>query len=321
VVGNPLGHFRPFQLFPVDSPSHKRCTLCAVLHKSKVVRAVWGNTLRQTRKALGLKRRARNWPPNGLEPVVQHHTDLLQRFLDQAPKSWSFSGKTVCEIGCSDCLAIAGFLLGKGAASVDLVEPSPPVLHPLQLEVLAAIRQAGWPLDNTFLRGETGLTLDKDRVTYHNCFMESLDFENRFDYLFSFDVMEHVEDLDGFYTACRRVLKPRGQMFHSIDFSGHSEFEDPVPPLDFQTYPDWLYYLMYPPFHRTTRRFVSHHRQAVAGAGLVVDEIRVVRRADALYMASVRPRLRSRARSLPAEELSVLQAVIVSHKSPEAGSS
>jgi cyclopropane fatty-acyl-phospholipid synthase-like methyltransferase len=197
---------------------------------------------------------------------------------------------------------------------VDLVEPSPPVLDSLQRKVLESIQQTGLALDTTFVSGERELRLDETRVTYHKSFMESLGFENRYDCLFSFDVTEHVEDLYGFYSACRKVLKPGGQMFHSIDFSGHSEFEDPVPPLDYQTYPDWIYYLMYPPFYRTTRSFLSQHHQAMTDSGFVIDETKVVRRAQPDYVAHVWPHLRSKARALPKEEVSILQAVVVSHR-------
>ncbi len=264
--------------------------------------------------ALRLKQRPRPWPPNGLESVIRHHAELVRRFVAQAPVHWQIAGKTFCEVGPSDCLAVAGFLLGKGVARVDLVEPSPPVLHPLQRKVLESIRQSGLALDTTFIRGERELQLDETRVSYHNSFMESLAFEERYDYLFSFDVMEHVEDLHGFYSACRRVLKPGGQMFHSIDFSGHSEFEDPVPPLDYQTYPEWLYYLMYPPFYRTTRSFLSQHLQAMTGADFIIDGTKVVRRAEPDYLARVWPRLRNKARALPTEEVAILQAVVVSHR-------
>ena len=103
-------------------------------------------------------------------------------------------------------------------------------------------------------------------------------------------------------------------MFHNIDFSGHSEFEDPVPPLDFQTYPEWLHNLMYPPFWRATRSFLSEHYQGMSRAGLEHDETWVLRRADPDYLAAIWPRLRRKARSLPPEEVAVLQAVVTSHR-------
>jgi SAM-dependent methyltransferase len=285
-----------------------------MLHKAKVARAIWYSTRRRVRLALRIKPRVRPWPAYGVEAVVAHHTDLVRRFLEAAPPAWNFTGKTVCEAGCSDCLAIASLLVGKGAAKVDLVEPTPPILNPLQAEVLKAVRQAGFPLDTTILSSGSALSFDSARVMYYDSFLETLDFESRYDYLFSIDVMEHVEDLDGFYAACRKALKPGGQMFHDIDFSGHSEFEDPVPPLDFQTFPDWLHDLMYPPFSRTTRLFLSDHYQAMSRAGLMLGETRVLRRADPDYLAAIWPHLRRRARSFPPDEVGVLQAVVTSHR-------
>lgn len=285
-----------------------------MLHKGKVGRVVWYSTRRRLRLALGLKPRFRAWPAQGLEAVVVHHTELVRRFLEVVPAAWDVAGKTVCEAGCSDCFAIASFLLRKGAAKVDLVEPSPPVLDPLQADVLKAVQQNDLDLDTTIFCGGKTLSLDSARVQYHNCVMEALRFENNYNYIFSIDVMEHVEDLDGFYTACRKLLKPGGQMFHSIDFSGHSEFEDPVPPLDFQTYPDWLHDLMYPRFSRVTRSFLGDHYQAMSRAGLVLDGTRVIRKADPDYVAAIWPHLRARARSFPPEEVGALQAVVTSHK-------
>jgi cyclopropane fatty-acyl-phospholipid synthase-like methyltransferase len=201
-----------------------------------------------------------------------------------------------------------------GAAHIDLIEPSPPILNQGQVKILRQMQQNGFRLDPTILREGSEVSLDDSRVTYRDCFMEALNKENSYDYLFSFDVMEHVEDLQGFYAACRKALKLGGQMFHVIDFSGHSEFEDPVPPLDFQTYPDWLFYLMYPPFNRATRSFVSDHQRAMVSVGLKVDETKVTRRADLPYLAALWPRLRRKARLFPQDEVGILEAVVVGHK-------
>jgi SAM-dependent methyltransferase len=285
-----------------------------MLHKAKVGRVLYYSARRGIRIALGIKPRVRAWPPRGVEATVAHHSDLVRRFLEAAPPNWDFAGKTFCEAGCSDCLTLASFLLAKGAARVDLIEPSPPVLSSLQAEILKGVAKNGFPLDLTILRDGDPLSLDDRRVTYYNCFVEKLDFGDRYDYLFSLDVMEHVEDLDGFYAACKKVLKPGGQMFHSIDFSGHDQFEDPVPPLDFQTYPDWLHDLMYPRFHRATRSFPSEHLQAMTRAGLVIDHTKVLRKASPEYLDEIWPRLRPKARSLPRDEVAMLQAVVVARK-------
>jgi SAM-dependent methyltransferase len=179
---------------------------------------------------------------------------------------------------------------------------------------LQAIKAKGYALDTSILLNGTGVCLDSSKITYHNCFMDALKGENRYDYLFSHHVMEHVEGLEAFYRDCWRILKPGGQMFHCIDFSGHSELEDPVPPLDFQTYPDWLYYLMCPPFYRATRAFIGEHYAAMEKAGMLLDETKVTWRAEPDYVKEIWPELRHQARRRKPEEVSILEAVVVCHK-------
>jgi hypothetical protein len=286
-----------------------------MLHKAKVAIAVWGNAKRQARLFLGLKPRVRAWPPDGFEPALQHHTRLVKRFLKEMPEGWDVRGKTVCEVGSKDCLSIASLLIGMGAARVELVEPfPPPCLTQDQARILRTIQQNGFKLDTGILRNGGEVALDETRVAFQSCFMEAIPVKNVYDYIYSIHVLEHVEDLEGFYAACHKVLKPGGQMFHCIDFSGHSELEDPVPPLDHQTYPDWLHDLMYPPYYRQTRFFLGEHQQATIKAGLIIDEVRVTRRADAACLDTVWPRLRKAAQLIPRDELAVLEAVVVSHK-------
>lgn len=283
-------------------------------HPKTVAQAIYYSARLRTRVWLGIKPRPRAWPPKGYDPLLAHHADLVRLFLQNAPASWKFPGKHVCEIGPSDCLSLAGLVSGLGAAHVDLVEPNPPIVNETQRRVLEEIRRQGHPLDTAILANGSDVRLNPDKVTYHNCFMDALPGQNRYDYLFSHHVMEHVEGLEPFYRDCWRVLKPGGQMFHCIDFSGHSELEDPVPPLDFQTYPDWLYYLMYPPFYRATRSFISEHYAAMQRAGLVLDDTKVTWRAEPGYLKAIWPELRSQAKQLPPDEVGILEAVVVSHK-------
>lgn len=42
-----------------------------------------------------------------------------------------------------------------------------------------------------------------------------------------------------------------------FDFSGHEFPEDPIPPLDFQTYPDWLFNLIVPKYRRAAGHFAD----------------------------------------------------------------
>jgi hypothetical protein len=132
--------------------------------------------------------------------------------------------------------------------------------------------------------------------------------------IYSLNVLEHVENLDGFFGSCYRATSPGGWNAHIIDLGGHGEFEEPVPPLDFQTYPDALFRWMYPPYYRATRRFVGDYRAAAERAGFVIHELRTLTAADPGYVQKVWPKLRAAARRRPVEEVSIIEFALITSR-------
>ena len=156
--------------------------------------------------------------------------------------------------------------------------------------------------------------LDAKLVSHHSCHMEHFSAADKYDFLSSFSVIEHVEDLEAFYFSCWKALKREGWMLHIIDLGGHDQFEDPLPPLDFQTYADWLFSLMYPRHYRATRRFLGEHKQAVTHAGFIIKDIKVRRKADPAYLAEIWPELRAAARARPRDEVGVIEFALLARK-------
>jgi hypothetical protein len=284
-----------------------------MLHKRRVISALYYSTRRRLRTALGIPRRAQ--PPLPLEQLLERH-GLIARFLQQhLPPQLDPTGKVACEVGAGDCLASASLFLAKGASHVDIVEVDPPVISEQQLQVLHLLKKQGLPMDLTMIQGrDTGLRLDEKRVTYHRCYMENFNSENAHDFIFSFSVIEHIEDLGGFYASCWKTLRPGGWMLHLVDLSGHGPLDDPVPPLDFQTYPDWLYNLIFPPYHRATRRFFNEHVSAVTDTGFIVEQATPTRKADAAYVDRSWPKLRSAAKARSREEFQILEFLLLARK-------
>lgn len=287
-----------------------------MLHKRKVILALYYGMRRRLRMALRIPPRA--GPPPMLsqpvEQIVQRH-GLIARLIQQyTPADLDLTGTAVCEIGAGDCLAGASLFLGKGARHVNIVEVEAPVTNEKQLQVLERLKKEGLPLDLTIIKANGELHLDGKRVTYHRCYMEHFNSQNAHQLVFSFAVVEHVEDLEDFYASCWRTLRPGGWMLHWIDLSGHQWLEDPVPPLDFQTYPDWLYNLMFLRYQRATRRFFNEHLAAVTDAGFVIREATPTRTADLAYLDRLWPKLRPAAKARPREELQVLEFVLLARK-------
>lgn len=289
-----------------------------MLHKRKVFRELIGNARRQIRILLRLKPRAR---PPMLEQVpeetVERYRRICQFYRDWLPTDADLRGARVCEVGPGDGLASASLLLGRGASHVDLVESFPLALREQHLQVLQRLGKEGLPLDLGAVNVRDGaVQLNPQKITWHTCFMENFTEQAQFDWIISVSVLEHVEDLEGFFKSCWRTLRSGGQMLHIVDLSGHGELETPVPDLDFQTYPDWLFGCMSPRYHRATRRFIADYKHALAEGGFSRYELLPTRRAETTYLQEVRPKLRRVARRVPFEELAVLEFVLRARKEP-----
>jgi len=223
--------------------------------------------------------------------------------------------KRACEIGCGDCLSTADLLLGAGFGRVYLVEKQPIVLNGKQRAILDRLKSLGeLPNAGDCVVEAGGLAIDEDRVKIVPEYFEDALLPERVDLLFSHDVVEHVEDLPGFFGKCAEFLNGGGIMVHKFDLSGHEFFEDPLPPLDFQTYPDWLYEIMFPRYRRACRWFLKDIQDAMTSAGFHTLEVHLLRSADTGYLHHIRPLLRGQARALSDEELAPLDIVIVSQK-------
>ncbi|HEX7859831.1 MAG TPA: methyltransferase domain-containing protein [Verrucomicrobiae bacterium] len=287
-----------------------------MLHKKRVAQTVYYALKRRVRRTLGFRPRHTAAPVLGcaFEEVIARHGWIVRTIVEHGPKELDLRGKAACEVGAGDCLAGASCLLSKGARHVNIVEVEPPVVNERQVEVLNALKKQGLPVDPSIVQRNGDWHLDSSRVAYYTCFMEKFEPREEHEFLFSFSVMEHVEDLHAFYTNCHRVLAPGGWMLHQIDLGGHALFEDPMPPLDFQTYPDWLFRLMYPKYHRATRRFVDEHVEAVKRAGFKVTKVTPTRKADENYLRGLWPNLRSAARKRPFEDVQVVEFALLARK-------
>jgi len=287
-----------------------------MLHKQRVILALYYGLRRRLRIALRIRPRVRPPPvlSQPLEQIVQRHGSIARYIQLYLPPDVDLTGKAVCEVGAGDCLAAASLLLGRGAAHVDIIEVQSPVVNEKQLQVLQRLKADGFPIDIPMVRAAHGICLDEKRVRYHRCFMEDFESENAHELIFSFSVVEHVEDFVGFYASCWKTLCPGGWMLHVVDLSGHGCFEDPLPPLDFQTYPDWLHDLMSPPYYRATRRFFNEHVSAVTNSGFKIHQITATRKAEQGYVDRIRSKLRPAARNRPREELQVLEFVLLARK-------
>ncbi len=282
---------------------------CPIPYPKRFFREFSWSAFRQAKAMLGLKRRV--LAPvlsQPLEAIVARHAWVCDVLQDWLPPLHDLYGKRACEAGAGDCLAAASMMLGLGVSRVTIVEGEPPVLGYKQAEVIGALRERGYPCDASILTAEHNLNPDK--CEYVQSHMEDYVGAENCSLTYSVCVGEHVEDLTGFFTSCRRVLEPGGLMVHYIDLGGHGMFEDPMPPLDFHLYSDLLYGTIYPRYNRATRRFTSDYIRAAKDAGFQHIQVRPTRKADLEYVEARKPYFKSRAKIIPNDELAVLEFVL-----------
>jgi len=248
-----------------------------------------------------------------MDTAVARYELICGKLLAELGPNPVLTDKVMCEAGAGDGLAVAALLISLGARKVHLVELNPPVATKRQVEILEQLQKKGLPLRPDAVLEAQPLRL-KDAVVYHQCFMEEMDTVAAFDLIFSNSVLEHVEDVDTFFGRCFRSLKPGSRMIHCIDLGGHASFEDPMPPLEFQIYPDWLFWLMSPPFNRATRRAVGEYVQFAKSVGFTNVVVKPTRLADPAYLEAVWPRLNRRIRRAGKAGVAVVEFILIADK-------
>jgi SAM-dependent methyltransferase len=238
------------------------------------------------------------WSEGSLERNVKHVlavADIVTRHVDVA-------GKVGAEIGPGDSLGTAYALLKQGAARVYAIEKFASVDVPTNAALASA-------LDAKF-GGESA------KVEHVQAFFEDFKPSEPLDFIYSNDVLEHVDPAPVFRHAFN-VLKPGGDFVHCVDFTGHGAFHNPQRPLDFLTCPDWLWVCMHSAMETTNRVRYSEIMSLAKAVGFELVSVKPVRRASAEYLASIRPHLLPRYRALSDEDLSVMQCEMHFRK-PEA---
>lgn len=286
-------------------------------HTGPFLRSAYYGTRWRIKQWLGIKVKPHtDVLSGGLDSAVTRYRRICQTLLENLPERGLIRDAVVSEIGCGDCLAAADMMLGLGAKHIHLVEFIPMVVTETHGVALAPlIEDATLPNNGSVLAEDSPPRLNNALVTFHEGLLENIRLPEPVDFLYSFDVLEHVEDLDGFFAYCGEVVRPGGMMMHKFDLSGHGQFEDPMPPLDFQTMPRWLYEIAFPKYNRAVGNFFDQFQASMEKHGFTELRIIPIRVAEADYLNEVWPHLRSEARQRSKDTVKLLDIIVIARKS------
>jgi SAM-dependent methyltransferase len=281
-------------------------------HYKPALKTAFYSHVSTLKQKLGLKRKPTSRVMHkGMDHALERYARICHTLLAHIPEPSSLSSAVASEIGCGDCFAAADMMLGLGAKHVHLVEFLPFELTDDNREALKALAsQENLPNKGTVFDSSGSPQLDKDKATYHQGLLENIQLPEKVDFLYSFDVLEHVEDLEGFFSYCGEVVKPGGMMLHKFDLSGHGLFEDPMPPLDFQTFPRWLFDLIFLKYQRAVGHFADEFISAMEKHGFNDIKVVPIKTADPEYLEDIWPSLRRDARARSKEIVKLLDLVI-----------
>lgn len=215
-------------------------------------------------------------------------------------------GKVLLEYGPGDLPGVALLMYAHGARKVYCVDRFPLVaLSDKNRRALAILLDGLAPdLRARAAAAVNGPSLDANAVEYIVRADGLSGFDAAIDLVFSRAVLEHVNDLDATFRDMAKALKPGGRALHQVDLRSHGLHK--VNRLDFLTWRDSAWDLMYSGKGFPNRHRVDRYREAIARAGLAEPTLRPTELARKDEVDDVRPRLAARFRGLSDEDLAWL---------------
>lgn len=223
-------------------------------------------------------------------------------------------GLAIAEVGPGDYLTSGFAMLAAGAASYTAIERFVGDYRGQVAKDWYRAIEKRWPAFFGDLPWPAGLSGDSfpencgERVQVVDEPFEKYEPKRRFDLVCSFQVGEHLSDIEVFAQMHRRILAPGGTAVHRVDFAPHSVWESYADPLTFLRPPDWLWTLM--GSHRGLPNRIRHHEflAAFGSAGLTVMKAEL----ETFDPSRIdRAKLARRFRDMPQESLQVASAVYV----------
>jgi hypothetical protein len=287
-----------------------------LLHKRRVALALYYASRWRLKQWLRLPEKPNLHVVHGnFEQAVARHRRVcktLEPYFQAVPQ---LSDGIAAEIGSGDCLAAADMLLGMGARHVHLIDQRPIVISPQHRAIVDVLAfDQAFPNAGDILMRDEPTRLNKQMATTHTGLLEAVGLPEAAHLIYSFDVLEHVEDLHGFFHRCRQMSKPGTIHVHKFDLSGHEFFEDPLPPLDFQTYPDWLFNLIFPKYRRAVGHLADEIFDALEENDCRIEQVVPLRTAEPAYLDKIRPSLRTKMRRCSSETLAMLDVIVVARQ-------
>ena len=229
------------------------------------------------------------------------------------------SGKRILEYGPGDLPGVALLMVAHGAQAVICVDRF--ALVQLSEKNLAVIHDVLDSLDveqrtralSCFLHKDNlAAGFNPERIRYHIDPSGLSGLHNEIDLALSRAVLEHVNDLPATFADMHAAMKRDAIAIHLVDLKSHGMHQ--TNPLDFLTWSDTLWRLMYKHKGVPNRVRVTSYRTIPAQAGFDIISIESTLLAETADVRAVRPALAAPFRDVTDEDLRCLGFWLVCRK-------
>lgn len=224
----------------------------------------------------------------------------------------SLEGLHIAEIGPGEFLTSGFAMLGAGAASYSAMDRFPGNYATPEAKKWYRAIQDAWPRFfpeqpwPEYLKAEDFPEAYGDRMTIETRPVEEIETDRKFDVVCSYQVGEHVNDIEAFARMNARLLAPGGCAAHRVDFGPHDCWSFYPDRLTFLRFPDWLWRLMGSNRGTPNRRRHHEFNAAFAAAGLGVETSGLEYFRDDQFNQK---RMAKRFRKMPYESLKIGTAI------------
>ena len=221
-------------------------------------------------------------------------------------------GKSVCEIGAGDFLTSGLAMLAAGAAFYGVIDRFAGDYYGAEARSWYAKIEKEWPSFfpgrewPSYLSAEGFPENATDRLELNGDPIETAVMGREFDIVCSFQVGEHVSNIDRFAEVHNRLLKPDGIGLHRIDFAPHHVWSLYRDPGTFLRFPEGLWNMTGSNRGVPNRRRHHEFLAAFDRAGLDVEVLSLARFSDGEVDLS---KLHRRFRNMPKESVLVESAI------------
>ncbi|MBV9210518.1 MAG: methyltransferase domain-containing protein [Acidobacteria bacterium] len=229
----------------------------------------------------------------------------------------SLENLNIIEIGPGDTLISGLSLLAAGAASYTVIERFAPDFSSAEAKERYREIEKAWPdfFPETpwpdYLKAENFPEGYPDRVKIWPIAIEEVKADRKYDVVCSYQVGEHVSDIEYFAQMNADLLAPGGVAVHRVDFGPHGCWSLYQDPLTFLRFPDWLWSMMGSNRGTPNRRRYHEFRAAWERAGLKVEVTGLELWPESVVRAA---RLGKRFKGMPLDSLVVGTAIFICRK-------